>query len=75
MERLIARFGPSCSRLLTVQHRMNCAIMGFSNAEFYNGELIAHDSVANHRLCDLPGVEANPLTETPVQFIDTAGAS
>jgi len=44
---------------------------GFSNAEFYNGELIAHDSVANHRLCDLPGVEANPLTETPVQFIDT----
>lgn len=75
MERLIARFGPECSRLLSVQHRMHAAIMGFSNAEFYNGELIAHDSVASHRLCDLAGVEANPLTEMPVQFIDTAGAS
>ena len=28
-----------------------------------------------HRLCDLPGVRSEPLTETPVQFIDTAGAS
>jgi len=25
-------------------------------------------------LCDLSGVVANPLTQTPVQFIDTAGA-
>jgi superfamily I DNA and/or RNA helicase len=31
--------------------------------------------VIGHRLCDLPGVRAEPLTETPVQFIDTAGAS
>jgi predicted DNA helicase len=75
MERLIAQFGPGVSRLLTVQHRMNSAIMGFSNTEFYNGELIAHESVANHRLCDLPGVNAEPITELPVQFIDTAGAS
>jgi predicted DNA helicase len=75
MERLIAQFGPGVSRLLTVQHRMNSAIMGFSNAEFYNGELVAHESVANHRLCDLPGVNAELLTELPVQFIDTAGAS
>ncbi len=49
--------------------------MGFSNAEFYNGELVAHESVTNHRLCDLPGVNAEPITEHPVQFIDTAGAS
>ncbi len=75
MERLVARFGPDVSRLLTVQHRMNSAIMGFSNAEFYDGNLIAHESVAGHRLCDLPGVTAEPLTELPVQFIDTAGAS
>jgi predicted DNA helicase len=75
MERLVARFGPGCSRLLTVQHRMHSAIMGFSNAEFYGGELVAHESVANHRLCDLPGVTAEPITEQPVQFIDTAGAS
>ncbi len=75
MERLIELFGPGIARLLTVQHRMHAAIMSFSNAEFYEGRLIAHESVAEHRLCDLPGVRAEPLTETPVQFIDTAGAS
>ncbi len=74
MERLIARFGSGISRLLTVQHRMHAAIMGFSNAAFYEGELIAHESVAGHRLCDLPRVQSDSLTETPVQFIDTAGA-
>lgn len=75
MERLVRRFGPDASRLLTVQHRMNAAIMGFSNAEFYDGLLVAHEGVAGHRLCDLPGVAHEPLTEAPVQFIDTAGAS
>jgi hypothetical protein len=75
MERLVARFGPGAARLLTVQHRMHAAIMGFSNEEFYGGRLAAHESVAAHRLCDLPGVTANPITESPVQFIDTAGAS
>src|SRR5205823_6155452 len=55
--------------------RMHAAIMGFSSAEFYDGELIADESVIAHRLCDLPDVAASPLTETPVQFIDTAGAS
>jgi hypothetical protein len=75
MERLVGLFGPGIARLLTVQHRMHTAIMGFSNAEFYGGELVAHESVAEHRLCDLTGVRAEPLTETPVQFIDTAGAS
>ena len=75
MERLVALHGPAICRLLTVQYRMHAAIMGFSSAEFYDGELIADESVIGHRLCDLPGVEAGPLTETPVQFIDTAGAS
>ena len=75
MERLVGLFGPDVARLLTVQHRMNTAIMGFSNEEFYGGQLMAAESVAGHRLCDLPGVRAEPLTESPVQFIDTAGAS
>ena len=74
MERLVARFGPAVSRLLTVQHRMHADIMSFSNAEFYGGQLVAHESVATHRLCDLDGVRSEPLTETAVQFIDTAGA-
>lgn len=74
MERLVALAGPSISRLLSVQHRMHAAIMGFSNQAFYEGRLEAHESVAGHRLCDLPGVRSEPLTETPVQYIDTAGA-
>lgn len=75
MERLVSQFGAGACQLLTVQHRMHASIMGFSNAEFYGGELVAHESVASHRLCDLPGVTPNPLTESPVRFIDTAGAS
>jgi len=47
--------------------------MGFSSAEFYGGELVADAGVVGHRLCDLPGVRAEPLTETPVKFVDTAG--
>ena len=75
MERLVGLFGSKIAKLLTVQYRMHAAIMGFSNAEFYEGELIADASVIGHRLCDLDGVRAEPLTELPVQFLDTAGAS
>jgi hypothetical protein len=74
MERVMAQFGPGVSRLLTVQYRMHAAVMGFSSVEFYGGELIADESVIGHRLCDLPDVRAEPLTEEPVKFIDTAGA-
>jgi ATP-dependent RNA/DNA helicase IGHMBP2 len=49
--------------LLTVQYRMNQAIMGFSNDYFYGGKLTAHPSV-EHRVLD--GWAA-------VTFIDTAG--
>jgi superfamily I DNA and/or RNA helicase len=75
MERLVIQLGPRISRLLAVQHRMNAAIMGFSNATFYDGELIAHEAVAGHRLCDLPGVQSAAATENAIEFIDTAGAS
>jgi superfamily I DNA and/or RNA helicase len=54
---------------------MHRAIMDFSSREFYGGKLEAHPSVAGHRLIDLPGVRPDALTEAPVQFIDTAGAS
>ena len=75
LERLIGLYGERVTRRLDVQYRMNEAIMAFSSAEFYDGALHADASVATHRLCDLPGVRSEPLTETPVQFIDTAGAS
>lgn len=53
--------------LLNVQYRMNERIMGFSDHEFYEGLLSAHESVARKTL------ENDPYE--PVEFIDTAGCS
>jgi len=53
--------------LLTVQYRMHQAIMGFSNQYFYNGALVAHDTVAER---ELPNAA---ISEASVSFIDTAG--
>lgn len=75
MERLVRELGPGISRSLTTQYRMHEAIMGFSSAEFYESSLVADDAVSGHLLHDLPHVAAGPLTGTPLQFIDTAGAS
>jgi len=73
-ERLMA-LGPSqISRRLTIQYRMHEAIMGFPSSEFYDGALEAHPAVRQHRLADLPGMAATPMTESPLEFIDTAGA-
>jgi predicted DNA helicase len=74
MERLVSQFGPLVTRRLNLQYRMNEAIMGFSSQQFYGANLEAHVSVRGHLLSELPGVTANPLTQTPVHFIDTAGA-
>ncbi len=75
MERLVNLYGPSVTRRLNVQYRMNEKIMTFSALEFYEAELEAHPSVRDHVLCELPGVAASPLTQAAVDFIDTAGAS
>lgn len=74
-ERLMALYGPQISRCLTVQYRMHQAIMDFSSLEFYEAELLADASVKEHLLADLSGVRDAPLTQSPVEFIDTAGAS
>lgn len=74
-ERLIQLHGDTLSRPLLVQYRMHEQIMRFSSSEFYEGLLQAHESVAHHRLCDLPGVREEELTSEPVLFIDTSGAS
>lgn len=75
MERLIGELGSSISYRLTTQYRMHSAIMGFSSQEFYESSLTADASVAAHLLCDLPDIVATPLTTSPLEFIDTAGAS
>jgi len=74
MERLMGQGGPAISRRLGIQYRMHEAIMAFSSQEFYGGSLEAALGVRQHLLRDLPGVQANELTETPVLFVDTAGA-
>jgi ATP-dependent RNA/DNA helicase IGHMBP2 len=74
MQRLIDRFGMDVYRRLTVQYRMNEAIMRFSSKQFYDGSLVADASVRNHKLCDLRGVALSDCTTIPAMFIDTAGA-
>lgn len=75
MHRLIEREGKSIYRRLTVQYRMNRPIMQFSSREFYDDSLVADRSVADHKLCELPGVESTPMTEDPLMFVDTAGSN
>ncbi len=74
MERQIELYGEEVSRMLTVQYRMHRDIMNFSSDQFYDGELVAHESVVEHRLCDLDEVTDDEFTQTTVTFIDTAGA-
>lgn len=74
MQRLVEREGQEVFRRLTVQYRMNEAIMNFSSDVFYDGTLVADASVKSHRLCDLPDVTELPITDQPIEFIDTAGA-
>ena len=73
-ERLMKQ-SPGISRQLTVQYRMHQAIMQFPSDEMYAGSLRAFEGVRGHLLKDLPGVAACALTETPLSYIDTAGAS
>ncbi|PKO18524.1 MAG: DNA-binding protein [Chloroflexi bacterium HGW-Chloroflexi-10] len=75
MERVLSKNPENISKMLTIQYRMHADIMNFSSAYFYGNSLIADNSVIDHRLCDLPGVVQTELTETPIHFIDTAGAS
>ncbi|XP_054632106.1 DNA-binding protein SMUBP-2 [Dunckerocampus dactyliophorus] len=73
MERLIQMYGESVVRMLTIQYRMNSAIMEWASREMYQGRLTAHSSVATHLLKDLPGVTCVEETSTPLLLIDTSG--
>ncbi len=65
MEQCVA-LHPNAVVLLREQYRMNETIMGFSSAEFYEDQLLAHGSVANHLIFS---------GDQPLLFIDTAGCS
>ena len=73
-ERLLKTYGDTVVRRLSEQYRMHEHIMAFSSREFYANSLVAHSSVAKHRLADLPHVNVSELTESSVWFIDTSGA-
>jgi len=74
MERLLTAYGDTVARLLTTQYRMHADIARFSSHEFYGGRLIADPSVVGHLLRDLEGIADAPPFDTPIEFIDTAGA-
>jgi ATP-dependent RNA/DNA helicase IGHMBP2 len=63
MEKCVALY-PEAVTLLDEQYRMNKAIMGYSSSVFYNDELKANHSVADHLLF---------AGDQPMLFIDTAG--
>jgi len=51
MERLLSgTSGDELVRMLTVQYRMHSTIMSWSSEQMYQGQLIAHSSVATHLL-------------------------
>lgn len=72
-ERAVAMH-PTAAVRLEQQYRMNEAIMTFSSQELYDGALVADPSVASHRLKDLEHVAEDPLTDAPLELIDSAGA-
>lgn len=73
-ERLMTLGDDRLVRRLKVQYRMHESIMEFSSREFYEGDLEADQSVRSHLLADLPSVAAVPLAQSPLEFLDTAGA-
>jgi ATP-dependent RNA/DNA helicase IGHMBP2 len=71
-ERLYVKYGEQISRMLQVQYRMHEEIMQWSSKEFYDGKLIAHESVKEHLLSDLNDVDETDETVCPLIMIDTA---
>jgi len=68
-ERLIKIY-EKYSALLRVQYRMNEKIMGFSNEMFYEGKLIADDSVRFIKMSDKYKTGTAPLDDVPIVFIN-----
>jgi len=74
MERLVELYGAAIMRQLTVQYRMHEQIMNYSSNCFYQGSLIADESVRTHLLSDLVAQPHSTIVQSPATFIDTAGA-
>ena len=73
-ERLMPGLPEGLQTLLRVQYRMHERIMEFPSREFYEGKLVADESVRRHLACELEGARETDLTSVPLVFVDTAGA-
>ena len=73
MERLVKLYGAQVTRMLSTQYRMNAQIMQWASEAMYEGQLRAGDSVRDHTLSQLPGVQHSPITNTVLLMVDTAG--
>lgn len=72
-ERLSASAPQQTTRMLTVQYRMNEALMRFPSKAHYDNRLQAAPTVALRQLTDLAGVTPDPERPLPWLFLDTAG--
>ncbi|KAH7101714.1 P-loop containing nucleoside triphosphate hydrolase protein [Auriculariales sp. MPI-PUGE-AT-0066] len=77
-DRLEQMYGPDVKRMLTMQYRMHEQIARFPSKTLYSNALVAHESVAKHKLSELPSclsgsTEASDALDVPVVFFDTAG--
>ncbi len=74
-DRLKELLPANAQTMLRVQYRMHESIMKFPSEQFYEGKLIAHESVAKHTADELPGRGghgADRAIRSP--YIDTVGA-
>ncbi|KAH7101720.1 P-loop containing nucleoside triphosphate hydrolase protein, partial [Auriculariales sp. MPI-PUGE-AT-0066] len=53
-DRLEQMYGPDVKRMLTMQYRMHEQIARFPSKTLYSNALVAHESVAKHKLSELP---------------------
>ncbi len=75
MERLVDTYGDTITKQLMVQYRMHEDIMEYSSQCFYGGSLQADETVRTHLLTDLVDPPHLEMLQSPVTFVDTAGAS
>ena len=74
MERLVETYGDTITKQLIVQYRMHEDIMEYSSKCFYGGSLQADETVRTHLLTDLVAPPHLEMLQSPVTFVDTAGA-
>ncbi|TPX70967.1 hypothetical protein CcCBS67573_g06377 [Chytriomyces confervae] len=71
-DRMLAIYGADIKCLLDTQYRMNELIMRFPSDHLYGGKLKAHESVRNHLLCHLPGVQETDESTSAFTLLNTS---